>query len=221
MKKAFCDRFEEELSRIQASLGKPRGRKQYDKIIERIGKAKEKHKRISGCYDTEVIASEDGKTATKIQWKKKEESIEKRLNGHYFLRTNLTEHTAEDLWNFYNSIRTVEEAFRFMKSSLGMRPVYHRKEARVDGHLWITVLAYHLIRSCLYQLQQQGVLYHWPTIRNRMSSRIRTTTMVKTDDDQVLHLRTTTQAEQGQKEIYHALNMSPQIMKTNKTVFKL
>ena len=48
-----------------------------------------------------------------------------------------------------------EDVFRFMKPSLGLRPVYHQKEHRVDGHLWITIMAYHLIQNCLYQLNNK------------------------------------------------------------------
>ena len=112
----------------------------------------------------------------------------------------------------------MEDAFRFMKSSLGMRPVYHQKERRVDGHLWITVLAYHLIRSCLYQLTQQGLFYHWETIRSKMSGRVRVTMKAKTQDDATMYHRSTTKAEWPQQEIYQALGMSTQILKAKKTV---
>jgi len=50
--------------------------------------------------------------------------------GHYFLRTNIKDIGAAELWQLYGSLRTIEDAFRFMKSSLGMRPVYHQKERR-------------------------------------------------------------------------------------------
>jgi transposase len=53
---------------------------------------------------------------------------------------------AKELWQLYKTLRRVEDSFRFMKSSLGVRPVYHKKKRRVDGHLWVTVKAYHLIQ---------------------------------------------------------------------------
>lgn len=143
-------------------------------------------------------------------------TLESKLNGQYFLRTNLLGSSAEALWSLYNSIRTVEDAFRFMKSSLGMRPIYHQKEHRVDGHLWITILAYHLIRSCLYQLNQQGLYYHWPTIRNRMANRMRVTMCAKTQGGQTIYHRSTTKAEALQREIYQALGMNTQILRAKK-----
>jgi|GEM_PF-4486783 len=48
-----------------------------------------------------------------------------------------------------------------------------KKQDRVDGHLWITVLAYHLIQNCLYQLSQNEIQYHRKAIRSIMDRRIR------------------------------------------------
>lgn len=218
MRELFQRRFESDLEKLNAGLIKPKGRKKYPKILERIGRLKEKHKRVSGCYEIVVDPSRDGLQAIAVRWTLQPEKIEERLNGYYFLRTNLTHLGAEELWTLYDSIRTVEDAFRFMKSSLGMRPVYHQKEHRVDGHLWITILAYHLIRSCLYQLNQQGLVYHWETIRNKMSGRIRVTMKAKTQDGATIYHRSTTKAEWPQQEIYQALGMSTQILKAKKIV---
>lgn len=103
-----------------------------------------------------------------------------------------------------------------MKSALGMRPVYHQKEGRVDGHLWITILAYHLIQSCLYRLKQGGIFHHWETVRNRMSGRTRVTMKADTKEGKTLYHRNTTKAEPQQQELYKALNMTSQISKAKK-----
>jgi transposase len=218
IKAAFQKRFETDLTNLKKGLVKPKGRKKYSKIMERIGRLKEKHSRVSGCYEIVVEASDDCQTATSIQWVLKPEKLEEKLNGYYFLRTNLIHLEPEPLWNLYNSIRTIEDAFRFMKSSLGLRPVHHQKTHRVDGHLWITILAYHLIRSCLYQLQQKKVNSHWATIRNQMSSRVRVTVQARTQEGQILYIRTTTKAEMPQQHIYRNLGMKGQILKARKTV---
>lgn len=218
MKQSFKMRFEDELKKISAGLLKPKGRKKYPKVLERIGRLKEKHKQISGCYEVNVSASEDGQTATSIEWKAIEEKLSDKLTGSYFLRTNLTHLGAKDLWQLYNTLRYVEDAFRYMKSSLGLRPVYHQLERRVDGHLWITVMAYHLIQHCHYQLKQRGIHYEWRTVRKIMRSRVRVTTRAKMQDGKTLYLRSTTTAEGEQREIYKALDMSPQILRARKTI---
>lgn len=218
MKESFKSRFEMELKKLAEGLTKPKGRKKFIKVVERLGRLKEKHKRISGCYEITVIPSADGVIATSLQWKVIDEKMSNKLKGCYFLRTNLLDKNAQELWQLYNTLRGVEDAFRFMKSSLGLRPIYHQKEHRVDGHLWITILAYHLIQNCLYQLQQQGINNHWQTIRKIMTSRIRVTMQAKTEDGNTLCHRSTTRAEFEQKKIYTALNITPQILKAKKAI---
>jgi transposase len=218
MKQSFRSRFELDLKKLAEGIAKPRGRKKFSKVVERLGRLKEKHKRISSCYEVKVIPSEDGTTATSIEWKVIDEKMDSKLKGSYFLRTNLLDKNAQELWQLYNTLRGIEDAFRFMKSSLGLRPVYHQKEHRVDGHLWITVLAYHLIQNCLYQLQQKGVNYQWQTIRKMMMSRVRVTMQAKTQEGKTLCHRSTTRTEIDQKEIYTALNITPQILKPRKVI---
>lgn len=218
MKQSFKKRFEEDLTKLANGLAKPKGRKKYTKVLERVGRLKEKHKRISGCYEVTVQSADDGVNAVSVDWKIIEEKMNEKLPGHYFLRTNLIGMGPKELWGLYNTLRGVEDAFRFMKSSLGLRPVYHQKEHRVDGHLWITILAYHLIQNCLYQLGKQGIHYHWKTIRGIMDSRVRVTTSAKTEDDKTLHHRSTTKVEGEQVAIYKALGLSSRILQATKII---
>ena len=218
MKQSFKKRFEDELKKLSEGVSKPKGRKKYTKVVERIGRLKEKHKRISGCYEVNAVASADGATAIAIDWKVLDEKMSDKLAGSYFLRTNLVTMSPKELWQLYNTLRGVEDAFRFMKSSLGLRPVHHQKEHRVDGHLWITIMAYHLIQNCLYQLNKQDNCHQWGTILDIMTSRVRVTMQAKMEDGKTLYHRSTTKAEGEQKEIYRALGISPQILKAHKTI---
>jgi transposase len=218
MKMSFKQRFEEALQKLAEGLTKPKGRKKYAKILERVGRLKEKHKKISGCYEVNVVASEDGLQATAVEWKVIDKKMSEKLTGRYFLRTNLVELGPKELWQLYNTLRGVEDAFRFMKSSLGLRPIYHRKERRVDGHLWITILAYHLIQNCLYQLGKQRIHYQWKTIHKIMLGRARVTTQAKTRDKKTLYHRSTTKAEGEQIALYRALGLSSAILRSKKTI---
>ena len=218
MKQSFKKRFEADLENLAKGLAKPKGRKKYTKILERVGRLKEKHKRISGCYEVTVQFSDDGVNAVSVSWKILEEKMNEKLTGSYFLRTNLVGMNPKELWGLYNTLRGVEDAFRFMKSSLGLRPVYHQKEHRVDGHLWITILAYHLIQNCFHQLGKQGIRSHWKTIRGIMDGRVRVTTRATTQDGKRLYHRSTTKAEEEQVAIYKALGLSSQILQTKKII---
>lgn len=218
MKQTFRQRYEADLLKLSEGLSKGKGRKKYGKVLERIGRLKEKHKRISGCYEVNAIPSEDGQKAISVEWKVIEEKMEEKLTGHYFLRTNRTDLDARMLWQLYNVLRRIEDAFRFMKSALGLRPVYHQKESRVDGHIWITILAYHLIHHCTHQLAQQEINYQWQTVRNIMMPRVRVTMQAKMEEGKMLYHRSTTKAEGEQIEIYRALGLSSSILRSKKTI---
>ena len=101
----------------------------------------------------------------------------------------------------------IEATFRSLKTGLGLRPVFHQKNGRVTGHLFITLLAYHLVHTLRYQLKQQGIQLSWDSIRNLMSTQQRIPLTLPTDDHKTIHLRTTTQAEVWQKQLYAALRI--------------
>ena len=63
-------------------------------------------------------------------------------DGHYLLRSNLTADDPEVLWTRYVQLTQIEAAFRSLKSELGIRPIYHHLEHRVDAHIFIAFLAY-------------------------------------------------------------------------------
>ena len=58
MKQSFKRRFEDELKNLAAGILKPKVRKKYTKVLERIGRLKEKHKKISGCYELTLRTQE-------------------------------------------------------------------------------------------------------------------------------------------------------------------
>jgi transposase len=218
MKTIFQQRFEHDLSKLHAGLSKPKGRKKYEKVLERVGRLKEKHRKISGCYEITVTPSTDQKTAIAVEWKILSEKLTEKLTGEYFLRTNLMDKGAKELWDVYNMLRRIEDSFRFMKSALGMRPVYHQKGKRVDGHLWITILAYYLIQDVMYRLKKRGIVEQWQTVRTHLDSRVRVTAQVQTDQNKTLHVRSTTEPEVFHKKIYEALGLSSKILSSKKSV---
>ena len=69
----------------------------------------------------------------------------------------------------------LEAVFRSLKSELGLRPVFHRTEARVDGHLFISVLAYQLVQLIRRRLRAQGISERWSTLRDTLAGQCRVT----------------------------------------------
>lgn len=205
MQDSFCKRYEEGLAELAKGLHKKGCTKTYDKILVALGRLKEKNKRISGRYEV-TVEKDDKITATSITWSKKEE--ESSSNGVYCLRTNNLDWSEREIWKTYMTLTEIESSFRCMKSELGMRPVYHQLTHRVDGHLFITVLAYHVMHSIRHQLKKCDIDFSWETLREMLSEQYRITTMMKKDDGKTINVRTTSEPTQGIRQIYKALSLT-------------
>jgi len=110
----------------------------------------------------------------------------------------------------------VEDAFRALKSEPGLRPVYHRLDRRLEGHLFITVPAYHLLAAMQRRLQEHGINYRRETIRTRLATQMRVTVALTNDQGERLYLRQTTDPEPFHLEVYRALGLPPKPLKTKK-----
>ena len=136
----FARRFEEELDQLSAGLSRPRTRKQFAHVCERVGRIKQKSGRAARHYDVQVVADQSGGKATAVTWTRRADPGSMAAHpGVYCLRSSETEWDAETLWRTYATLTDVEAVFRSLKSELGLRPIFHRKEARAEGHLFITV----------------------------------------------------------------------------------
>ncbi|NPV80258.1 MAG: transposase [Firmicutes bacterium] len=67
------------------------------------------------------------------------------LDGGYLLRTDRKDIDAEEIWRVYPLLTRAESAFRAMKSPLAERPIFHQLKNRVETHIFLCVLAYHLL----------------------------------------------------------------------------
>ncbi len=137
--------------------------------------------------------------------------------GVYCLRSSETAWDEETLWRAYATLTDVEAVFRSLKSELGLRPVYHRKQARAEGHLFITVLAYQLVQVLRAALRGKGVDGSWNTLRNILDGQQRVTATFRYADGRALHVRKATRAEPALRKIHDALGIDPRPGGTRKT----
>jgi transposase len=121
-------------------------------------------------------------TVPSSQWGTEEdqENNQHQLEGNYLLKTNRTELQSEEIWNIYTMLTKVEKAFRDLKTHLGQRPNYHQLEKRVDGYIFISILAYHLLHTIEYVLIQQGISSSWKTIKRLVSTHTYSTIQIPT-----------------------------------------
>jgi transposase len=205
----FCKRFEEGLGQIAASLAKPRGTKKRDKVLERIGRLKEKSRGVGQHYNIDLQYDEKSEIVTSLTWRQETQpGTQLSHPGVYCLRTNEMTWNAETLWRTYTMLTDLEAVFRCLKSELGLRPIYHHKEERSDGHLFITVLAYQIVQVIRRKLKNHGVCENWVSLRRIFSVQQRVTASFRQKDGRTLHVRKATVAEPKLKQLYQYLQIS-------------
>ena len=101
----------------------------------------------------------------------------------------------------------LEAVFRSLKSELGLRPIYHQKKDRADGHLFITVLAYQAVQILRRKLKAHGVNQSWSSLRKVFAGQHRITATFRQRDSRTLHVRKTTVAEPKLRKLYDALGL--------------
>jgi transposase len=209
MTKRFTERFEQGLVKLAAGLEKKRGNKNRDKLSEKIGRLKEKSHGIGQHYTITIACDESGTKATSLTWEKTPvDGTQFTHPGVYCLRSNETTWDEATLWQTYTMLTDLEAVFRSLKSELGLRPVFHHKEERTEGHLFITVLAYQAVQAIRKKLKAQGTPASWTTLREVLAVQQRITATFRQRDGRTLNIRKTTVAEKTLKEIYEKLGIS-------------
>jgi transposase len=205
----FIKRFETGLTKLAESLTKPRGEKKRDKIQERIGRLKEKSHGIARHYRIDMVLDESKEKVVSLTWEKiPVEGTQLTHPGVYCLRTNELNWDEAALWHTYILLTDLEAVFRSLKSELGLRPVFHSKEERAEGHLFITVLAYQAVQVLRRRLKEHGINLSWSSLRKIFSVQQRITATFKQQDGRTLHVRKATIAETNLKKLYDALGIS-------------
>ncbi|MDZ7697736.1 MAG: transposase [Deltaproteobacteria bacterium] len=202
------------LSYLREGLSIKRRLKKYDKVLERIGRLRQQNSRVSKGFDIQV--KQKGNKAVDIIWTFDETHLSKPYRGTYFLRTDRHDLDDARIWSIYVMLTIVEDAFRCLKSELGLRPNFHHKPDRIEGHLFVTVLAYHLLHYIRYKLNDAGLFHRWPTIKSWLNTHRITTTNLPKKEGGVIHVRYCTTPTLKQQEVYSALKITGVPMRQKK-----
>ncbi len=204
----FAQRFEAALTRLSDGLSKPRTHKRTDQVWQRIGRLKETSRGVAQHYDIELDTDETGERVTAVRFTRRPLPGSMLTHpGVYCLRTNQTDWDESTLWRTYFTLTDIEAVFRSLKSELGLRPIYHHKPIRAEGHLFITVIAYQLVQVIRRRLRQTGQCARWTTLRRILEGQQRITATFRRADGRTLHVRKATRAEPSQQAIYEALGI--------------
>ena len=183
------ERFEADLADLHKGLSKPRSTKKYDKVLERLGRLRERYALVNHHYDITVTKAPDGK-ARAVTWKRNAAyHTHNTRAGHYVLRTSHTEWSVEETVRTYWRLTELEATFQSLKSELGLRPVWHQLSKRIEGHLFIAVLALYGVNVIRTRLAAHGINHKWATLRTKLGRWQRTTIAVTTTDGSRIEVR--------------------------------
>lgn len=146
--------------------------------------------------------------ARALGWERREEewTLNRQLHGCYHLRSTL-DLTDQELWKLYITLTRVEDAFRHMKSDLGLRPFHHQIERRCRAHIWITILAYHLLRWVEHSLKLCGRQSTWRAVRRTLQTHCYATMIIPATTGRVHHIRKPGRPNDAQKLVYSLLGI--------------
>jgi transposase len=182
--------------------------KRAEKIGEAIGRLKERYPRVARYYELAV----DPETAQFSATIKEEERAKAaRLDGCYLIKTDRDDLSAADCWQIYALLTRAEDAFRDMKTPLAERPIYHQNERRVESHIFLCVLAFHLLVAIEKTLLDHGCHTSWATVRNTLKTHQLCTIVLPTKTGQTLRIRKPATPEKDVAELYQLLRLPEEV----------
>ncbi len=181
-----------------------------------VGRLLGRTTRASRLYETNY----DPATQT-LNWKRKETEWDnsRDLHGCYHLRSTL-ELGDQQLWKHYITLVRVEDAFRNMKSDLGLHPFHHQLAQRCRAHIWITVLAYHLLRWTEHSLKLSGYDSTWRALRRKLDTHCYATLIIPDAGGLEHHIRKPGRPNSVQKLIYTLLGIDWTMLPVKRRTYK-
>jgi transposase len=144
--------------------------KKRDRILERVGRLKERYPKARGFVQINVTATKQ----PRLEWTWDQAKYRQALatDGAYLLRSNQPGWTAAEFWETYIQLTIVERAFRVLKSELYLRPIWHHYSGRTRAHVFVCVLAYALWKTLDHLAKRAGLMteIRKPDLRRPRSS---------------------------------------------------
>ncbi len=159
MHERFSARIVEALERLGRRLERARKSANLSQVERQIGRLLERNGRAAGKFRIRVKPDPTRASGLRLEWQERRDWSEwaQHTEGAYILRSNVTNWSAEELWQTYIQLCHVEEAFRIQKSDLQIRPIWHQKEERAKAHIFVCFLAYAMWKTLEGWMKRAGL----------------------------------------------------------------
>jgi len=181
-----------------------------DQLLLRIGAAKKEAGRAFGFVKLRVPKEGEEVTRESFNFAVDKEKLKKAewRDGHYLLRSNLVAEDPAVLWERYVQLTHIEAAFKALKSELGIRPIYHQLEHRVEAHIFVAFLAYCLLVTLKSRLEALAPGLTPRAVLEKLSTIQMLDVWLPTTDGRYLVMPRYTQPEPDQAILLHELKLS-------------
>jgi len=185
---------------------KSKSKKEPQTVSERFHESLGKIKKSCSCFDKLFAYQFDEKEGT-FSYQVVDDKEIAKLCGAYVIEYDKIDGSEEDIWRLYMTLNNVENAFRSMKSDLGTRPVYHHSAERTKAHLFLSILAYHMLRNIEYRYAEHGDAKRWSSLKETLSTHQRTRLTWADSDGQKWFKHHSARPEIKHNDIYFKLNV--------------
>jgi transposase len=188
--------------------------KESCKVHEAIGRLKERYSRVARYYRM-TFSQASGQFVWSEDTDKKVRAME--LDGSYLLKTDRDDLSDQEIWKLYSLLTRIEAAFRDLKGPIGERPIFHQTEKRVETHIFICVLAYHLLVAIEKMFRDRSVHVSWEAAKKDLRTHQVVTTTLPTKRGRILKIRKATNPEPVHTAIYRLLQIPEKVMSPRRT----
>ena len=180
-----------------------------DALLMKIGAAKSEAGRAFGFVKLSLPKAKAEVTRESFQFRLDKPKLQaaQLLDGHYLLRTNLTSEDPAVLWDRYMQLTQIEEAFKCLKTELGIRPIHHQVESRVEAHILVAFLGYCLMVTLKQRLQEHAPGLSPRAVLDKLAAMQMLDVWFPTADGRWLVMPRYTEPEAEQKLLLHKLKL--------------
>jgi transposase len=181
-----------------------------DQLLLRIGAARKEAGSVARFVEVQVPREGEAVTRASFRFRLDKAKLKaaELQDGHYLLRSNLMEEDPAVLWERYIQLTQIEAAFKALKSEMGLRPIYHQLEHRVEAHIFVAFLAYCLLVTLKNRLQALAPGLTPKAVLEKLAAIQMLDVCLPTTDGRYLIMPRYTQPEPDQAILLHKLQLS-------------
>jgi len=204
----FIRRIDEGLEKLKKTCEERKGNI-VGLIERRVGRLLEKNSRGSAFYS--IKAQYDPAAQKTVLLVEKNDTAShwaRQTEGHYLLRTNITDWEPQRLWEAYIHLTDAEEAFRIHKSDLHLRPIWHQKDDRIKAHIFVCFLSFVLWKTFGLMCKRAGLGDEPRRVFNEIKKICMVDVVLTTAEGKELKIRTVPRPDKPLQALLHHLGLA-------------